>query len=207
MKSTTSAFITIIALMIATSAFADNDGTYVLAGVGKIAAGDAGQSTIDSLVRGAGGEDFSSSMSKPTTYKLQIGYQLNDNLALEGGYVGSQTVNYAAAGGNLLGPVRSTSRINGWDVVGVAMAPLGGGLSVLGKLGFANMQELAGAQTTGFADFTSGSKVDITYGIGAKYDFANNVFLRLDVDRYDIGSSKAASSSTIATFNIGYKFF
>jgi Outer membrane protein beta-barrel domain len=196
----------IAGLMAASTALAGDDGMYLLAGVGKPIAGDGGQSTIDNLVATAGGTGFSSSMSTPTTYKVQVGFQLDENLALEGGYIGSQTVNYSATGGNLNGAVSSTSRISGWNLTGIGALPLGQGFSLLGKLGFANMQELASAKATGFTDFTSGAKLDITYGVGVKLDLAKGFFVRLDVDRYDLGSANASSLSTVAMLGLGYKF-
>jgi hypothetical protein len=206
MKNIVAAAAVIAGLMGASTAFAGEDGVYVLAGIGKPTAGDGGRSTIDGLVTAAGGAGFSSSMSTPTAYKLQIGFQLDENLALEGGYIGSQTVNYVATGGNLTGTVSSTSRISGWNLTGIGALPLGRGFSLLGKLGFANMQELAAAKATGFTDFTSGSKLDLTYGIGAKLDLAQGFFVRLDVDRYDLGSANASSRSTVAMLDLGYKF-
>ncbi|MBV8666227.1 MAG: outer membrane beta-barrel protein [Burkholderiaceae bacterium] len=206
MKNIAMVALVTLGLMGAASAFAD-DGVYVLGGVGKAIAGDGGRSAIDNLVTAAGGADFSSTMSEPATYKLEVGYQLDDNLALEGGYIGSKTVNYSAAGGNLNSPVLATSRINGWNLVGVATAPLGNGFGLLGKFGFANMQVLGHAKSSGFSDFTSGGAMDITFGIGAKYDFTKQLFVRLDVDRFSVGSSNVSSRSTIATLNFGYKFF
>ena len=68
------------------------------------------------------------------------------------------------------------------------------------------MQELATADALGFSASTSGSKTDVTYGIGAKYDFTNAVFVRLDLDSYNIGNSNTSRRRTAGMLDVGYKF-
>jgi OOP family OmpA-OmpF porin len=206
MKKITVAAIAITGLLGASPAFAGDQGWYLLGGVGQATGGDSGQSSVDNAVASAGGPGFSSSMDTPTLYKLQAGYQLDRNWAVEGGYIGSNNENYTAAGGNLPGLVSSSASVSGWNLAGVGILPLADKFSLLGKLGIAAMQESATAQGAGFYASTTGSKTDVTYGIGVKYDFTNAVFVRADLDSYNIGNSNYSSRSTVGMIDIGYQF-
>jgi OOP family OmpA-OmpF porin len=187
-------------------AFAADQGWYVLGGAGKSTGGDNGQTSLDNALTSAGASGFSSNLDSPTLYKLEAGFQLDRNWALEGGYLGSNNSNYSAIGGNLPGSATSSASFGGWNLTGVGTLPLGNGFSVLGKLGVANMQESADISSGGYSTSTGGSKTDLTYGIGAKYDFGNGVFIRADLDSYNIGNSNASSRSTVGMVDIGYKF-
>jgi OOP family OmpA-OmpF porin len=57
-------------------------------------------------------------------YKLQTGYQLDRNWALEGGYLDSNNANYSASGGNLPGTVTSSASVSGWNLTGIGILPL-----------------------------------------------------------------------------------
>lgn len=206
MKKTYVAALTFAGLIGASSAFASGQGLYLLGGAGQTTGGNSGQSSVDNALTSAGTNGFSSNMNTPDLYKLQTGYQLDRNWALEGGYLGSNNASYSASGGNLPGSVTSSPSLKGWNMTGVGIMPIGNGFSLLGKLGVANMQESATVQGAGFSASTSGSKTDATYGIGAKYDFSNSVFVRLDLDSYNIGNSNSASRSTVGMIDIGYKF-
>jgi OOP family OmpA-OmpF porin len=206
MKKITFAVMTIAGLIGASPVFAADPGWYLLGGVGQTTGGDGGQSSVDNSLTSAGATGFSSNMDTPTLYKLEAGYQFNRNWALEGGYLGSSNTNYSALGGNLNGAATSSASFGGWNVTGVGILPLGSGFSLLGKLGVANMQESANVQGGGFSTSTNGSKTDATYGIGIKYDFSNAVFVRADLDSYNIGNSNASSRSTVGMIDIGYKF-
>jgi len=206
MKKFTFAVVTVAGLVGAAPAFAGDPGWYLLGGIGQTTGGDSGQSAVDNALTSAGASGFSSNLNTPTLYKLEGGYQFDKNWALEGGYLGSNNTNYSAVGGNLLAPATASASFGGWNLTGVGILPLGSGLSLLGKLGVANMQESATASGGGYSASTGGSKNDLTYGIGVKYDFSNAVFVRADLDSYSIGNSNASSRSTVGMVDIGYKF-
>lgn len=190
----------------ASPAFAADQGWYLLGGAGQATGGDSGQSSIDNALTSAGANGYSSNLNTPALYKLEVGFQLDRNWALEGGYLGSSNSNYSALGGNLFGAATSSASFGGWNLTGVGILPLGSGFSLLGKLGVANMQESANVQGGGYSFSTGGSKTDATYGLGIKYDFGNGVFLRADLDSYNIGNSNTSSRSTVSMIDIGYKF-
>jgi OOP family OmpA-OmpF porin len=206
MKKITLAVLVVAGSLSASTAFAADQGLYILGGVGRTTGGDGGQSSVDNALTSAGASGFSSNMDTPTLYKLQAGYQLNKNLAVEGGYLGSNNASYSASGGNLPGTVNSSASISGWNVTGVGILPLNDKFSLLGKLGVADMKESATAQGGGFSASTSGSKSGLTYGVGVKYDLTNALFVRADLDSYDIGNSNTSSRSTVGMVDIGYRF-
>ncbi|MDD5383328.1 MAG: porin family protein [Gallionella sp.] len=187
------------------AAFAGDDGWYVLGGAGQTT-GSGDKSSMDSALIAAGATGFSSSLSKPTVYKLQAGYQINKNFAVEGGYLGSNNETYTATGGNLAGPVTVSASITGWNLTAVGILPLANQFSLLGKLGVADIRVSGTVTGPGGAIGASGSKTDLTYGIGAKYDFTNAVFARFDVDSYKVGSSASSSRNTVWMIDVGYKF-
>jgi opacity protein-like surface antigen len=192
---------------VAVAAESSDRGLYVLAGAGQ-ATNNNDQSDLDSALRSAGGVGFASSLSNPTAYKIQIGYQIWKYLAVEGGYLGSNNETYTASGGNLAGPVSASASINGENFVLVPILPVVDQFSILGKVGVADLRvsgTLAGPRG---AVSVSGSKTDLTYGIGAKYDFTANrgVFMRVDYDRYNIGNSNASSTIYVWMIDLGYKF-
>lgn len=187
------------------AALAEGNGFYLLGGVGQTTSSND-KSTVDGALIAAGAVGFSSSYSKPTVYKLQGGYQINKNWAVEGGYIGSTNETYSASGGNLVGPVSASGKISGWNLTGVGILPVANQFSLLGKLGIAGIRNSITATGAGGAITASGTKTDITYGIGAQYDFTNAAFVRFDLDSYKTGNSAASNRSTVWMVDVGYKF-
>lgn len=205
MKKITLAVLAIAGLVGASTSFADDSGWYVLGGVGPTTGG-RDQSKLDHTLKAAGASGFSSSINTATVYKLQAGYQINSFFAVEGGYIASNREIYSASGGNLPGPVTATGRISGWNLTAVGILPLAYQFSLLGKLGAAGIGDTDTLTGFGQPVYAMGSKTDLTYGFGAKYDFTKAVFVRLDVDSYNIGSTLSATRSNVWMLGLGYKF-
>ncbi|MGA7750159.1 MAG: porin family protein [Gallionella sp.] len=205
MKSITLAIMAIAGLAGATTAFAGENGWYVFGAAGQTT-GNNDQSTLDNALTSVGAAGFSSSLSKPTVYNLDVGYQVNKNFAIEGGYIGSTNETYTASGGNLVGPVSATANIKGWTLAAVGILPLPNQFSLLGKLGVAGIKDSATVSGPGGSASVDGTKTDATYGLGAEYDFTNAVLVRLDWDSYNVGDSSSSSRGGVWTVGIGYKF-
>lgn len=191
----------------ATSALADNGydaGWYLLVGAGQVTDNND-KSTLDSTITSLGGSGFSSSLSNPTIYKIQGGYEFDKYFALEGGYIGSTDETYNVSGGNIGSPFSASANIKGWNLTAVGMLPVYGQFSLLGKLGIASIKESADATYAGFSATASGTKTSPTYGIGVKYDFTNQFFGRFDVDSYSVGDSNYSNRNTVWTFSVGFK--
>lgn len=195
-----------VGLADATTAFASDDGWYALVGAGQTTGNFNDKSSHDGELTALGATGFASSMSTPTVYKLQLGYQINRNFAIEGGYLASNNQTYNAIGGNLPAPFNMSTSTKGWNITVVGMLPLSEQFSLLGKMGIAAIDESGTVSFGGRSAPASGSKTDLTYGIGAKYDFTKTIFGRFDVDNYSVGSSTASSRGSVWMFDVGIHF-
>ena len=105
-----------------------------------------------------GQADFGS--ADDTAFKLIGGYQFHRNVAAEAGY------------GMLFD--KGGTEVTALELVAVGMFPVMDKLSVIGKLGFAQV------------DIEGGSDdIELTYGVGLQYDFLRNLGARVQWQRYD----------------------
>lgn len=119
----------------------------------------AQQTTVPGFYIGAevGQADFGS--EEDTAFKLIGGYQLHRNVAAEIGY------------GMLVD--KGSTEVTSLEAVAVGIFPVMDRLSVIGKLGFANV------------DSGSDDSTDLTYGVGVQYDITRNLGARAQWQRYD----------------------
>lgn len=204
MKKIILVVMTIAGLAGATTAFAGDEGWYVLGGIGQVT-NNSDKSTLDNALRSVGATGFSSNLSNPTVYELEAGYQVNKNFAIEGGYIASNDEKYGASGGNLAGPITASAHVTGWTLAAVGILPLANQFSILGKLGYAGIQLSGSVTGPGGTASLSGTKSDLTYGVGVKYDLTTAASMRLDLDSYNVGDSSSSSRSNVWTIRLGYK--
>jgi len=149
--------------------------TGVLAAVAFPTAGIAQTSMADRhwYVGGhVGRADWDRAGDEDTSIRLLGGYQFNQNIAAEFGYIDLGSV----AGGSAKGKA--------WDVVGVGTIPVGNRFGVYGKLGF------AWSEVKGNLPYESG--LELTYGVGASFDFSPTVAFRGEWQKYpDAGDGLA----------------
>lgn len=119
----------------------------------------AQQTTVPGFYIGAevGQADFGS--EEDTAFKLIGGYQFHRNVAAEIGY------------GMLVD--KGSTEVTSLEAVAVGIFPVMDRLSVIGKLGFANV------------DSGSDDSTDLTYGVGVQYDITRNLGARAQWQRYD----------------------
>ena len=98
-------------------------------------------------------------------YKILGGYQFHRNLAVEVAY------------GFLFD--KNDTEVTALEVVAVGLWPLGNNFHLLGKLGFANWE------TDQPAPFQSEDGTDLTWALGAQFDFARNLAFRVTWQRYE----------------------
>jgi OOP family OmpA-OmpF porin len=189
----------------ASVAVAADTGFYVMGGLGQ-QLDSSTKSNADAGLTSIGGRGFSSSVSEATVYRVQLGYQVNTNLAIEGGYIGTDDESYSASGGNVNGTIRLKQSVKAWNLTAVGLLPVADKFSLLGKLGYANVKASATITNPTISLNSNNTKNDFTYGIGAKYDITKEVFTRLDVDSYNIADSTSSSRTNVWMLNIGYKF-
>lgn len=98
-----------------------------------------------------------------TGFKILGGYQFHRNIAAEIGY------------GLLFD--KGGTEVTTLEVVAVGMFPVANQLSIIGKLGLANVDvEVPGA---------SDDKTELTWGVGVQYDFSRSLGLRGLWQRYE----------------------
>lgn len=204
-KNAILAFGLLVATGMASVAVAADTGFYVMGGLGQ-QLDSSTKSNADAGLTSIGGRGFSSSVSEATVYRVQLGYQVNTNLAIEGGYIGTDDESYSASGGNVNGTIRLKQSVKAWNLTAVGILPLADKFSLLGKLGYANVKASATITNPASSISADATKNDFTYGIGAKYDITKEVFTRLDVDSYNIADSTSSSRTNVWMLNIGYKF-
>ena len=202
----------LIALSAASTVFAaDDSGVYVLGAVGssRVAIDKA---EIDSELTAVGVTGLSSTSHETDTgYKLQLGYKVNQNFAVEGGYVdlGKFTYDATFTGGT----AKATAKATGWNIVAMGILPLGDTFSLLGRLGVirAKVDETASATGPGGSALASVSatKNKSTYGLGVAYNLSKSTSIRADYDRYSkLGDKNTTGEGDVDLYSlaVAYKF-
>ncbi len=113
------------------------------------------------------------------------GFQFNPNFAVEAEYIDLGSV----AGGLI--------KFTTFDVAAVGFVPLSSQVSLLGRLGLASTKEdfsLAGLSATRSAP---------TFGVGAQFDVAQSVGLRLSYDRHYFGDGVIFNQGNSNFWSIG----
>ena len=180
--------------------------------------GDVGQSRgpsggdIDGSFRNQGIATTGTSVKKTdTAWGLNLGYRLNRNWALEGGYrgLGKFGYNTSSAGG---GSINGDYKAHAWSFSGLGFLPLGASAwSLYGKLGVArtNVDRDVNSQTAGIAAVNaSANRTGLLAGLGVNYDFASNWYGRLGWDHYDrVGDGNTGRTSIdVIGAGIGVRF-
>jgi OOP family OmpA-OmpF porin len=160
MKKFSFALLSAVAMAIALPAAAQSRLSSVYVG------GDLGQSKFRDACNGIPGCD-----DKDTAWGLFAGYQFNRNIGAEIGYhdLGSVSTPLGSIDGTAL------------ELVAVGSLPLTTNFSAYGKLGgYRGKLEGLGSSNT---------NNDLTYGLGLQYDFARNIGVRGEWQRYqDMGT-------------------
>lgn len=188
----------------------DNVGMYVYGSVGK-AQTKEDKGKVDAVLTAVGVTGISSSVKdNPNTYGIQLGYQFNQNWAIQGGYAASDNVEYRATGTNPI-TIAADARATVWNISAAGTIPFGSGFSGTGRLGVASVNIDVSMTATGggvsATAVTSSKKTDVTYGLGVKYDMTKNASLRIDLDNYNTGTSNnGINRFNVWTLGVGYKF-
>src|SRR5688572_12937014 len=109
-------------------------------------------------------------IDKDTAWKFSLGYQLNRNLSVELGYTNLGEV---SAGGV---DVEATA----WEVIGLYKFPVGNQFSIYGLAGIAMVE----AEASFLGVTASDDSTELTFGVGAQYDFSRNLGIRAQWQRY-----------------------
>jgi OOP family OmpA-OmpF porin len=110
---------------------------------------------------------------KDTSFRLFGGYQFNRNIAAELGYADLGKAKASAAG------VSEEAKATAWDLSAVGTFPVWQQLSVLGRLGAYHGEGKLSGVVSGKKNTTN-----VTFGVGAQYDFTRNLGVRAEWQRY-----------------------
>lgn len=172
---------------------------------------DASSSDLDSALSSDGFTASSSVDDSDTGYKLFLGYQFNQNFAVEGGYVDLGKMSFsstitAPSAGTVSGDVKTK---NGLFLDAVGTLPLGNNFSVFGRLGVYSIKtELTASGSAGSVS-SSDTGSDFHWGIGAGYDFTPNLGARLEWERFNkVGNKDKTGEGDVDLASVGlvYRF-
>lgn len=105
-----------------------------------------------------------------------------------------------------LGDVSAKTRARGFGVFGVASAPLGM-FSVFGKLGAVSSKAKVDADSSVFG-FGSASErqTNLAWGLGAGYDFTQNIGLRAEFERVRVEFADEKDDVDLVTIGVHDRF-
>lgn len=172
----------VTALILPASAFASDPGFYL---GGKIGAASTDDRWID---------------DSDTSFGVYGGYRFNPYFALEGEYTdfGNLEVDLSDLEIN---NARAEPRT--WGVRAVGFVPITPNLELLGSIGLHSF-DLDPSDEEGFREIVgTKSSTDLTYGIGAQYNFAGRMSLRTQYTRYEF---KDAGSSDEISLGLHFRF-
>jgi OOP family OmpA-OmpF porin len=130
-----------------------------------------------------GQADIDEANDEDTAFRILGGYQINQNFAAELAYTDFGKVQ--GAKGNAI------------ELVGVGSLPVANQFSVYGKLGLSRGEFKAGG--------VSEDSVEVTYGVGVRYDVTPTVGARLEWQNYpDVGDG--ASDVSVLSVGVVFKF-
>jgi OOP family OmpA-OmpF porin len=184
-----------LALFCAITAFAQDSGFYIGAGVGQAKAKDA--------CAPEAGVVYTSCDDKDTAWKILAGYDFNRNFAIEGGWTDLGKV---SASGTVLGiPASADVSSKGWELVGVGSIPFNDKFSAYAKGGIYRWRVKGNAVAVGFGTASvNETGTDLTYGIGLRYNFTKSVGARLEWQRFnDVGDSNTTGKSDVDLLSVG----
>jgi OOP family OmpA-OmpF porin len=148
--------------------------------------------------------------NNPNAYKIQLGYQLDDRWAIEGGYADLGRVSYNATG-TLLGATVAASeavKMTAWNINAIGKIPVTDAVCLLGKFGFTRveMTDNVVAPRVGAAFWINANtiKTGVTYGLAMKININKQISARADMDSYDTGV--ATGRVNVWTLGVSYHF-
>jgi OOP family OmpA-OmpF porin len=109
-------------------------------------------------------------IDEDTAWKASVGYQINRTFAVELGYTNLGEVSL----GN------SDVEATAWEVIGLAKFPVANQFSIYGLAGIAMTKVEGRLLGVPFDD----DSTELTFGVGAQYDFSRNMGVRAQWQRY-----------------------
>jgi OOP family OmpA-OmpF porin len=175
--------------------------------------GFAGQALAQAYLGGSVGQtDFDSEITsglitsgsvdtKDTAFKLFGGYMFNRNFGVEAAYVNLGEASYS--GMFDLDPVTGGKvEASGFNISALGSFPMAPTFSVFGKIGLFIWEAEATDITGGVPFSQKNDGTDLSFGIGVSYDFARNLSVRGEWERFTLDEADA----DVLSIGFAYKF-
>ena len=188
-----SLLLALTAVLGATSAQAADTGFYLGGSFGQSQISDFSGSDLDRELATMGVTASSTTDDSDSGWKVFAGYKIMKNLAVEGSYtnLGEATARTTVTA-PVAGTFNTTLELESWSISAVGILPLNDQFSLFARLGL-NVWNLDGSTTGPGSGSTSTSTsddgADVVYGLGASYNFSQNLSLRGEWERYDFDGS------------------
>jgi outer membrane autotransporter protein len=174
--------ILVAALMISGSQLAMAEGLYVLGAVGSAIPASSVKTDTDTLLTALGARNLSSSMSNGISMAGGLGYAINENFSVEGGYLNSGKMTYTATATGAT--ITADSTVTAMQVAFLGVAPMNDKFSLFGKIGYSWATTKTSATVNAVSSSTSTDKNSSGYGVGAMYKFTDQLSLRASYEIY-----------------------
>ncbi|MCG8427620.1 MAG: porin family protein [Chromatiales bacterium] len=188
---------------------ANAKGFFVGAGIGVTSA-DVDSAVFDSALADSGLASSTTADDGGAALRLTLGYEFNQHLAVEAGYVsfGDVDINSVVTA-PVTGTVKSSTEVDGFTLGVRAGMPVTEKVLLFAKAGVfvwdAEWKTTASLSTgVGSSSFDDDGS-DFTYGLGAAMAINKNMDVRIDWDRYDLGGD-ADLKYNIYSIGMNYRF-
>jgi OOP family OmpA-OmpF porin len=163
-----------------------------------------GQSSTNIDMTGISG----SSDETDTGWKAFGGYQFNQYIGAEVGYVDLGSASFNGTLTQAIPPFPAGTATNGsfdstaWFVTAVGSLPFGQNFAAIGKLGLSYSNTDAKVTVGGVSGTVSGNTTEATYGLGLRWDITNTFAARAEWDRFRVGGGDIGDKSDVDLFSI-----
>lgn len=145
---------------------------------------------------------FSGYSDTANSWRLMVGYQFNEHLAVEGGYGKTSTIVGSAIAASPFGDIELgfRSELKSLMVRLLGVLPFDNGISLFGGIGYADGEQDFTIDAGPFGQQSG----DVTFGeptlfVGAQYDW-DRVALRLGYEKYDFDGNVDGSEVSLGFF-------
>lgn len=191
----------------APAALAQDQGWYIGGGVG-VSKADVDEGSFNAGLIAAGfAAATTTSDEKDTGWKLFVGYQLNKNFAVEGGYADLgrfSAFSTTVPAGTLSTRFTSTA----WNLDAVGILPFGNNFSLLGRVGVVRSETKVSLARTGavvvLVPNLKDHETSYKLGLGVGYDFTKTMGVRGEWERYRV-SDGAGDKSDVDLFSVSLR--
>lgn len=171
---------------------------------------DLDTSALDTVLSDNGASSLNSSDSGSSNqWRLQAGYQVNPNFALEAGYIDLGKSSYKGTFSG--GKATADWTAGGLDVAAVGMLPMNHSLTLLGKVGAISAKTKTDWSSSGISGIPNGSESKTQFkpfiGLGAAYSLNPKSDLRFEYERFNgIGDASVTGKADVSILSLGVSY-